>query len=123
MEKDTYNAQNSAASGAAADYATMMNYGNYGPYSGAYNDFYKDYMLMPGVTGIVKRCAAGPFTYSSNPDLAAVCSTIPQDALDKVDCRRVERLRYTTPAYGACGEAPQLRYGAPQLKYPIVNYV
>lgn len=121
-----YNAQNSASGGSNPGYATLTSYGNYGPYGGAYNDFYRN---MPGVTGIVKRCAAGPYTYSSNPGMAALCSTIPQDALDKVDCRQVEKIHYTAPAFGGCGSynsqlAPGYRVtGAPQLKYPVIEEI
>lgn len=126
---EKYNSQNSSAAGAIPAYATLMEYGNYGPYGGAYNDFYNDVMLIPGTTGIVKRCAAGPYTYSSNSELGALCSTIPQDALDKVDCRRVERVHYIAPAFGSCGSynsqlVPGYRVtGSPQLKYPVVNDV
>lgn len=105
-------------------YSTLMDYGNYGPYTYMYNDYYNE---MPGITSIVKRCAAGPYTYSSNPTLSALCSTIPNDVLDKVDCRRVERVKYTSPAYGGgCGSynsqmAPGYRVtGSPQLKYPVI---
>jgi hypothetical protein len=126
---ESYNSQNSSSAGAIPAYAKLAEYGNYGPYGGAYNDFYRDLMLVPGTTGLVKRCAAGPYTYSSNSELGALCSTIPQDALDKVDCRRVERVRYTAPAFGSCGSynsqlAPGYRVtGSPQLKYPVIEDV
>lgn len=106
-------------------YSTLMDYGKYGPYNYAYSDFYNE---TPEITNVVKRCAAGPYTYSSNPTFGAICGTIPQDVLDKVDCRRVERVHYTAPAYGGgCGSynsqmAPGYRVtGSPQLKYPVLH--
>lgn len=124
--REGYNAQNSSAAGASPSYASLWSYGNYGPYGGAYNDFYK---YNPAVSGILKRCSAGPYTYTSNSDVAALCSTIPQDALNKVGCDRVELLRYTAPAFGCCGSYDSQMYpgykisGSPQLKYPVITDV
>jgi hypothetical protein len=92
-----------------------------GFYSEKPEEFYDEY--APGVTEVLQRCAAGPYTYSSNPKLAALCGTIPRDALDKIDCRRVKRLKYTSPAFGSCDyRTSEYRVtGSPQRKYPVLT--
>lgn len=101
-------------------YATLASYGNYRPYGNGYN--YAD----TDDSYVLKRCAAGPYTYASNPDMSAMCSTIPADALEALDCTRVQRMRYEAPAFSTCSGTNDQSYadfrvtGAPALKYPYV---
>lgn len=129
---EEYNAQNSASAGSTAAYARLSSYGDYSPYGGGYEYADVDVVgnsLLNDDSYVLKRCAAGPYTYSSNADMAAMCSTIPQDALDKVDCYRVAKVRYQSPAFGSCGScntqmSPDYRVtGAPALKYPIFETI
>lgn len=58
---------------------------------------------------ILRRCASGSYTYTSNPDLTSFCSTVPPPVLDRVACARAYRGRplrfeYTSPAYGTCND-------------------
>lgn len=75
-------------------YATLGSYGYTSP------------LFEPDV---LRRCASGSYTYTSNPDLTSFCSTVPPQVLDRVACvgafrGRPLRLEYTAPAYGSCND-------------------
>lgn len=122
--KENYNAQNSAAAGSSPAYKTLASYGDYRPFITGYR--YADVADAVNDSAVVKRCAAGPYTYASNSEMAAMCKTIPRDVIDRVDCHRVEKVRYQSPAFGKCGSFnDQLSpgyvvTGSPQLKYPVI---
>lgn len=47
--------------------------------------------------------------------------TIARDVLDRVDCNRIARIKYQSPAHKSdCGNYSSQQYGSPALKYPIM---
>jgi hypothetical protein len=53
-----------------------------------------------------------------------VSDTIAQDVLDHIDCNRVARISYQSPAHSECGYYSAQQFGSPALKYPtIVSYI
>lgn len=62
-------------------YATLSSYG--------YEPIYEP--------GLIRKCASGPYMYSSNPFMKAYCGSIPQHIIKSVACSRSLPLRYTLP--------------------------
>lgn len=69
---------------------------------------------------IVRQCTGGPYMTSSNRLLTDVCSTVPIDTIDQVDCGRINRVVYQSPAFSSCGNYSSQQYGTPALRYPML---
>lgn len=49
-----------------------------------------------------------------------VLDTVAEDVLDRIDCNRVKRIKYQSPANSECGHYSSQQYGSPALKYPVL---
>jgi hypothetical protein len=94
-----------------SEYATLGSYGYSAP------------LFEPD---ILRRCAQGSYTYTSNPALTQFCNTVPPQVLDTVACKKIYHgrpihLRYTSPAYAdscsACSSSNSIPCGN-----QIINY-
>jgi hypothetical protein len=51
-----------------------------------------------------------------------ITDTVAEDVLDHIDCNRVKRIRYQSPANSECGYYSSQQYGSPALKYPVLLF-